>query len=136
MAELNNQPPWSVAGGTTTFIEDLEASLMGSPLNVVPHNLLPEFAFNEDEDALVKSRVLKFCSLKTRTWTILASPDAYEHMSILPFSHLHPNDTNEDDDGVQNCIFTELLSTGQFLSESMYFFSLGVFFYETSFYIF
>ncbi|KAF5783808.1 hypothetical protein HanXRQr2_Chr11g0512141 [Helianthus annuus] len=59
MAELNNQPPWSVASGTTTFIEDPEASLMGSPLNVVPHNLLPEFAFNEDEDAFVKSRVVE-----------------------------------------------------------------------------
>ncbi|KAJ0456291.1 hypothetical protein HanRHA438_Chr15g0711851 [Helianthus annuus] len=59
MAELNSQPPWSVAGGTMTFIEDPEASLMGSPLNVVPHNLLPEFAFNEDEDALVKSRVVE-----------------------------------------------------------------------------
>ncbi|KAM0006527.1 hypothetical protein Hdeb2414_s0170g00821921 [Helianthus debilis subsp. tardiflorus] len=59
MAELNSQPPWSLAGGTSIFIEDPEASLMGSPLNVFPHNLLPEFAFNEDEDALVKSIVVE-----------------------------------------------------------------------------
>ncbi|MFS7979033.1 hypothetical protein Hanom_Chr10g00922591 [Helianthus anomalus] len=107
MVELNSQPPWSVAGVTTTFIEDPEASLMGSPLNVVPHNLLPEFAFNEDEDQLVKSRVVE---------------DTESISSQFPASDLHPNNTNNDDDGVQNCIFTELLSTGQFLSESMYFF--------------
>ncbi|KAJ0442893.1 hypothetical protein HanIR_Chr16g0814511 [Helianthus annuus] len=40
-------------------------------------------------------------------------------------SDLHQNDTNDDEDGVQNCTFTELLSTSQFFfffSESMYFF--------------
>ncbi|KAJ0549632.1 hypothetical protein HanRHA438_Chr07g0297731 [Helianthus annuus] len=88
---------------------------------------------------------LKVFNLKMKTWTILVSPDAYEHMSILPFSRLdfygifltfffgflffftgdsdlHPNGAKNDGDGVQNCTFTELLSTGQFLSESMYFF--------------
>ncbi|KAJ0597454.1 hypothetical protein HanHA89_Chr04g0154811 [Helianthus annuus] len=105
MAELNRQPPWSVAGGTATFIEDPGASLTGSPLNVVAHNLLPEFAFNEDEDALVESRVVE---------------DTGPISSQFP--DLHRNGTNDDDDGVQNCTFTELLSTGQFLSESMFFF--------------
>ncbi|MFS7929512.1 hypothetical protein Hanom_Chr04g00333371 [Helianthus anomalus] len=47
MAELNSQQPQSVAGGTTTFNEP-----PGSPLKVVPHNLLHDVAFNEDEDAL------------------------------------------------------------------------------------
>ncbi|KAJ0936743.1 hypothetical protein HanRHA438_Chr03g0134541 [Helianthus annuus] len=59
MVDLNSQPPRSVAGGTTAFNEDLEASLTGSPLNVVPHNILPDFEFNEDEDALVESRVVE-----------------------------------------------------------------------------
>ncbi|KAF5819068.1 hypothetical protein HanXRQr2_Chr02g0073451 [Helianthus annuus] len=59
MVDLNSQPSRSVAGGTTTFNDDLEASLTGSPLNVVPHNLLPDFEFNEDEDALVESRVVE-----------------------------------------------------------------------------
>ncbi|KAJ0443065.1 hypothetical protein HanRHA438_Chr16g0763251 [Helianthus annuus] len=58
MVDFNSQPPRSVAGGMTAFNEeDLEASLMGSPLNVVPHNLLPDFEFNENEDALAESRV-------------------------------------------------------------------------------
>ncbi|MFS8002275.1 hypothetical protein Hanom_Chr13g01200221 [Helianthus anomalus] len=80
---------------------------------------------------------LKFCSLKTRTLTILVSPDAYEQMSILPFSRfdfyrilvdffrflffyyvasdLHPNGTNDDDDGVQNCIFTVTIHRSVFI---------------------
>ncbi|MFS8023592.1 hypothetical protein Hanom_Chr16g01453241 [Helianthus anomalus] len=80
---------------------------LGSPLNVVPHNLLPDFAFNEDEDASGKSRVVE---------------DPEPISTEFPASDLHPNGTNDDEDGVQNCTFTELLFTGQFLSESMYFF--------------
>ncbi|KAJ0902824.1 hypothetical protein HanPSC8_Chr08g0341701 [Helianthus annuus] len=53
MAELNNQPR-SVDGGTATFNDH-----PGSPLNIVPHNHLPDFAFNEDEDAFGESRVVE-----------------------------------------------------------------------------
>ncbi|KAF5799675.1 hypothetical protein HanXRQr2_Chr07g0307211 [Helianthus annuus] len=107
MAELSSQQPQSVAGGTTTFIDH-----PGSPLNVVPHNLLSGFAFNEDEDALRESRVQsKFSGLKMRTWTILVSPDAYKYLwklSLRSESKRHQC----DEDGVQNCTFTELLSRG------------------------
>ncbi|MFS8002982.1 hypothetical protein Hanom_Chr13g01208511 [Helianthus anomalus] len=106
MAESNNQQPWSVAGGTTTFNDH-----PSSPLNVVPHNLLPDFAFNEDEDALGESRVVE-------------EPEPIS--SEFPASDLHQNGTNDDQDGVQNCTFTKLLSTGQFLSESMNFFFFRV----------
>ncbi|MFS8034576.1 hypothetical protein Hanom_Chr17g01582781 [Helianthus anomalus] len=54
MAEVNNKPPRRFAGCTKTFNEH-----PGSPLSVVPHTLLPDFAFNEDEDALVNSRVVE-----------------------------------------------------------------------------
>ncbi|KAJ0950690.1 hypothetical protein HanPSC8_Chr02g0051211 [Helianthus annuus] len=100
MAESNNQQPRSVAGGTTTFNDH-----PGSRLNVVPHNLLPDFAFNEDEDAFGESKVVE-------------DPEPISS----EFPDLHQNDTNDDEDGVQNCTFTEPLSTGQFLSESMNFF--------------
>ncbi|KAJ0764400.1 hypothetical protein HanPI659440_Chr08g0291751 [Helianthus annuus] len=54
MADLNNQQPRTVAGGTGTLNDH-----PGSPLNVVPHNLLPDFASNEDEDAFGESRVVE-----------------------------------------------------------------------------
>ncbi|KAJ0777271.1 hypothetical protein HanRHA438_Chr02g0067611 [Helianthus annuus] len=157
MVDLKSQPPRSFAGGTTAFNEDPEASLTGSPFNVVPHNLLPDFAFNEDEDALVESRVVEDPEPISTEFPVegLQSKNenvddfgesrcirAHEHITFLMFrflldsfflflvfcfffygdSDLYPNGTNDDEDGVQNCTFTELLSTGQFLSESMYFF--------------
>ncbi|KAJ0914590.1 hypothetical protein HanPSC8_Chr06g0240311 [Helianthus annuus] len=99
MAESNSQQPRSVVSGMATFNDH-----PGSPLNVVPHNLLPDFAFNEDEDAFGESRVVE---------------DPEPISSEFPASDLHQNGTNDDEDGVQNCTFTELISTGQFLSESM-----------------
>ncbi|KAJ0527659.1 hypothetical protein HanHA300_Chr09g0336411 [Helianthus annuus] len=103
MAELNNQKPRTVAGGTATLNDH-----PGSPLNVVPHNLLPDFAFNEDEDALGESRVVE-------------DPEPISSVSSVA-SDLHQIGTNDDEDGVQNCSFTELLSIGHCLCESMNFF--------------
>ncbi|KAF5804856.1 hypothetical protein HanXRQr2_Chr05g0202071 [Helianthus annuus] len=103
MVDLNIQPPRSVAGGTASFNEDPEASLTGSPLNVIPHNILPNFALNED--ALAESRVVED-----------PKPISTE------FPDLHPNGINDDDDGVQNCTFTELISTDQFYLEVCIFF--------------
>ncbi|KAM0016803.1 hypothetical protein Hdeb2414_s0028g00700731 [Helianthus debilis subsp. tardiflorus] len=94
MAELNNQQPQSVAGGTATFNDH-----PGSPLNVVSHNLLPDFAFNEDEDALGESRVVE---------------DPEPISSEFPTSDLHQNGTNDDEDGIQNCTFIEFLSQVSF----------------------
>ncbi|KAJ0805198.1 hypothetical protein HanPI659440_Chr02g0047011 [Helianthus annuus] len=151
MAELSNQQPRSVAGGTATFIDH-----PGSPLNVVPHNLLMVLHLMKMKMHLVRVELLKilnlflqsfqqskFSGLKMRTWTILVSPDAYEYLCKLRFScldfhwilldfflflfflclasDLNQNGINDDEDGVQNCTFTELLSRGQFLSESMNF---------------
>ncbi|KAF5818536.1 hypothetical protein HanXRQr2_Chr02g0066451 [Helianthus annuus] len=120
MVDLKSQPPRSFAGGTTAFNEDPEASLTGSPFNVVPHNLLPDFAFNEDEDALVESRVVEDPEpISTEFPAVEGLQSKNENVDDFD---LYPNGTNDDEDGVQNCTFTELLSTGQFLSESMYFF--------------
>ncbi|KAJ0836408.1 hypothetical protein HanRHA438_Chr16g0766631 [Helianthus annuus] len=41
---------------------------------------------NEDQVCFIQH--MKFSSLKTRTWAILVSPDAYEYMCILRFSCL------------------------------------------------
>ncbi|KAJ0578308.1 hypothetical protein HanIR_Chr05g0245861 [Helianthus annuus] len=98
MAELNSQKPRTVSGGTARLNDH-----PGSPLNVVPHNLLPDFAFNEDEDALGESRVV----------------DDPESISS-EFLDLHQNGTNDDEDGVQNCAFTELPSTGIYADEEFY----------------
>ncbi|KAF5806062.1 hypothetical protein HanXRQr2_Chr05g0216961 [Helianthus annuus] len=38
----------------------------------------------------------------------------------FPASDLHQNGTNDDEDGVQNCTFTELLSTGIHADEKFY----------------
>ncbi|KAJ0800922.1 hypothetical protein HanPI659440_Chr03g0110861 [Helianthus annuus] len=103
MADSNSQPPRTVAGGTETLIDH-----PGSPLNVVPHNLSPVFAFNEDEDASFEVRVVE-------------EPEPIS--SAFPASVLNQNSTNDDEDGVQNCTFTQLLSTGDFcLCETMIFF--------------
>ncbi|KAJ0539909.1 hypothetical protein HanHA300_Chr08g0291961 [Helianthus annuus] len=131
MAELNNQPR-SVDGGTATFNDH-----PGSPLNVVPHNHLPDFAFNEDEDVLDENRVVEdpkpiskeFPALEVFRSENENVDDSGESRCIrvlvqIRFSYLHQNGTNDDEDGVQNCTFTELLSTAQFLSESMNFFFL------------
>ncbi|MFS7945856.1 hypothetical protein Hanom_Chr06g00529041 [Helianthus anomalus] len=65
MAELNNQPPQSVAGGTSTFNEDLKASFNGFTL---------------------------------KCFEVLRS----ENENVDDFgSDLHPNGTNDDDDGIQ-----------------------------------
>ncbi|MFS7899857.1 hypothetical protein Hanom_Chr00s083501g01795391 [Helianthus anomalus] len=132
MAEFNSQQPRSLASGTTTF-----NGHPGSPLNVVPHNLLPDFALNEDEDALGESIVvedpkpisLEFPAIEVSRHENENVDDSGESRCIrvlvqnkFSSSYLHQNDTNDDEDGVQNCTFTELLSTGQFLSESMNFF--------------
>ncbi|MFS7900422.1 hypothetical protein Hanom_Chr13g01189431 [Helianthus anomalus] len=93
MVDSNSQHHRTVAGGTETLIDH-----PGSPLNVVPHNLSPVFAFNEDEDALFESRVVE-------------EPE--------PISSEFP-------DGVQNCTLTQLLSTCHFcLCETMIFFLYG-----------
>ncbi|KAJ0667369.1 hypothetical protein HanPI659440_Chr17g0677061 [Helianthus annuus] len=115
MAELNNQPPQSVAGGTSTFNEH-----PGSPLNVVPHNLLPDFAFNEDEDALLESRVVEDPEPISTEFPVEVLQSENDNVDDSA-SKLHLNGTN-DDDGVQNCTFIELLSTCQFLSKIMFFF--------------
>ncbi|KAF5756414.1 hypothetical protein HanXRQr2_Chr17g0814341 [Helianthus annuus] len=116
MAELNNQLPQSVAGGTTTFNEH-----PGLPLNAVLHSLLPDFAFNEDEDASGESRVVEDPEPISTEFLVEVFQSENENVGDS-VSDLHPYGINDDDDGVQNCTFTELLSTGQFLSESMYFF--------------
>ncbi|MFS7999993.1 hypothetical protein Hanom_Chr12g01173151 [Helianthus anomalus] len=104
MADLNNQQPPTVSGGTGTLNDH-----PGSPLNVVPHNLLPDFAFNEDEDALSESRVVE-------------DPEPISS----EFAVLNQNGTNDDEDGVQNCTFTQLLSTCHCLCETINFFSIGL----------
>ncbi|KAJ0935125.1 putative transcription factor FAR family [Helianthus annuus] len=100
MADSNSQPPRTVAGGTETLIDH-----PGSPLNVVPHNLSPVFAFNEDEDASFEVRVVE-------------EPEPIS--SAFPASVLNQNSTNDDEDGVQNCTFTQLLSTGIHANEEFY----------------
>ncbi|KAL9993508.1 hypothetical protein Hdeb2414_s1026g00974051 [Helianthus debilis subsp. tardiflorus] len=102
MADLNSQQPSTVAGGTGTL-----NGYPGSPLNVVPHNLLPDFAFNEDEDALGDSRIVE---------------DPESISSEFATSVLNQNGTNDDEDGVQNCTFTQLLCTGHCLCETMNFY--------------
>ncbi|MFS7918634.1 hypothetical protein Hanom_Chr03g00203421 [Helianthus anomalus] len=92
MADLNNQQPRTVVGGTGTLNDHL-----GSPLNVVPHNLLSDFAFNEDEDTLGESRVVE---------------DREPISEEVPVLVLNQNGTNDDEDGVQQCTFTQLLSNG------------------------
>ncbi|MFS7914200.1 hypothetical protein Hanom_Chr02g00150621 [Helianthus anomalus] len=114
MAELNSQQPRSVAGGTTTFNDH-----PGSPLNVVPHNLLTDFTFNEDEDALGESRVVEDPETISSEFPVQVFRPENENVDD---SDLNQNGINDDEDGVQNCTFTELLSRGQFLSESMNFF--------------
>ncbi|MFS8024683.1 hypothetical protein Hanom_Chr16g01466261 [Helianthus anomalus] len=91
MANLNSQQPRTVVGGTGTLNDH-----PGSPLNVVPHNLLPDFAFNEDGDALCESRVVE---------------DPEPISSEFPASVLNQNGTKGDEDGVQNCTFTQMLFT-------------------------
>ncbi|MFS8029924.1 hypothetical protein Hanom_Chr17g01528061 [Helianthus anomalus] len=100
MADSNSQPPRTVSGGTETLIDH-----PGSPLNVVPHNLSPVFAFNEDEDASFEVRVVE-------------EPEPIS--SAFPASVLNQNSTNDDEDGVQNCTFTQLLSTGIHANEEFY----------------
>ncbi|XP_022017873.1 uncharacterized protein LOC110917721 [Helianthus annuus] len=63
-------------------------------LNIVRHNLSPVFAFNEDEDALFESRVVK---------------DPEPISSEFPV--LNQNGTNDDEDGVQNFTFTQFHTT-------------------------
>ncbi|KAJ0601649.1 hypothetical protein HanIR_Chr03g0131161 [Helianthus annuus] len=59
-----------------------------------------------DEDALFESRVVE-------------EPEPISS----EFPVLNQNATNDDEDGVQNCTFTQLLSTGHFcLCETMIFF--------------
>ncbi|KAJ0716418.1 hypothetical protein HanPI659440_Chr13g0512491 [Helianthus annuus] len=137
MAELNSQLPRSVAGGgTTTFNEH-----SGSPLNVVPHNLLPDFAFNEDEDALGESRVVE---------------DPEPISTEFPSEVFYFENENVGDSGESRCIrpqiciqmapmmmrmvFRIVLLQSCYPHVSFYLkaciFSLVVFFYETSFYIF
>ncbi|KAJ0711707.1 hypothetical protein HanOQP8_Chr09g0326791 [Helianthus annuus] len=84
MAELNNQQPRSVAGGTTTFNDHPV-----SPLNVVPHNLLTDFTFSEDEDALVESRVVE---------------DPEPISSEFPVQVFRHENENVDDSGESRCI--------------------------------
>ncbi|KAJ0551227.1 hypothetical protein HanHA300_Chr07g0254781 [Helianthus annuus] len=93
MDDLNNQQHLTVAGGTE--VANLNDD-PGSPLNVVPHNLSLHFAFNEDEDALVEGRV---------------SPDPEPISSAITPSILNQNGLDDDEDGVQDCTFTQLLST-------------------------
>ncbi|KAJ0550118.1 hypothetical protein HanHA300_Chr07g0241771 [Helianthus annuus] len=104
MADSNSQQHRTVAGGTE--LPNLNDD-PGSPLNVVPHNLSLHFAFNEDEDALGEGRV---------------SPDPEPISSELPASLLNQNGPNDDEDGVQDCTFTQLLSTGHCLCETMNFY--------------
>ncbi|XP_021972021.2 protein FAR1-RELATED SEQUENCE 5-like [Helianthus annuus] len=101
MADLNNQQHLTVAGGTE--VANLNDD-PGSPLNVVPHNLSLHFAFNEDEDALVEGRV---------------SPDPEPISSEITPSILNQNGL-DDEDGVQDCTFTQLLSTGVHADEEFY----------------
>ncbi|KAM0060840.1 hypothetical protein Hdeb2414_s0004g00128871 [Helianthus debilis subsp. tardiflorus] len=84
MTELNNQQPRSVAGGTATFNDH-----PGSPLNVVPHNLLTDFAFNEDEDALGESKVVE---------------DSEPISSEFPVQVFRSENENVDDSGESRCI--------------------------------
>ncbi|KAJ0621855.1 putative transcription factor FAR family [Helianthus annuus] len=102
MADSNSQQHRTVAGGTGTPNLNDDP---GSPLNVVPHNLSLHFAFNEDEDALVESRVTQ---------------DPEPISSELPASLLNQNGPNDDEDGVQDCTFTQLLSTGVHADEEFY----------------
>ncbi|XP_022029443.2 protein FAR1-RELATED SEQUENCE 5-like [Helianthus annuus] len=102
MADLNNQQHLTVAGGTE--VANLNDD-PGSPLNVVPHNLSLHFAFNEDEDALVEGRV---------------SPDPKPISSAITPSILNQNGLDDDEDGVQDCTFTQLLSTGVHADEEFY----------------
>ncbi|KAF5806029.1 hypothetical protein HanXRQr2_Chr05g0216541 [Helianthus annuus] len=102
MADLNNQQHLTVAGGTE--VANLNDD-PGSPLNVVPHNLSLHFAFNEDEDALVEGRV---------------SPDPEPISSEITPSILNQNGLDDDEDGVQDCTFTQLLSTGVHADEEFY----------------
>ncbi|KAJ0634171.1 hypothetical protein HanOQP8_Chr17g0680061 [Helianthus annuus] len=104
MAELSSQQPRSVAGGTTTFIGH-----PGSPLNVVPHNLLTGFAFNEDEDALGESRVVEDTEPISSEFPVQVFRPENENVDD---SDLNQNGINDDEDGVQNCTFTELLYRG------------------------
>ncbi|KAM0059742.1 hypothetical protein Hdeb2414_s0005g00184701 [Helianthus debilis subsp. tardiflorus] len=91
MAELSSQQPQSVAGGTTTFNDH-----PGSPLNVVPHNLLMVLHLMKMKMHWVRVELLKilnlflqsfqqskFSGLKMRMWMILVSPDAYEYLCKL-----------------------------------------------------
>ncbi|KAM0007294.1 hypothetical protein Hdeb2414_s0145g00812921 [Helianthus debilis subsp. tardiflorus] len=119
MAELNNQQPRSVAGGTAIFNDH-----PGSPLNVVPHNLLTDFAFNEDEDALRESKVIEDSEPISSEFPVQVFQPENENVDDSA-SDLNQNDINDDEDGVQNCTFTYLLSRGQFLFESMIFFLEG-----------
>ncbi|XP_021974744.2 protein FAR1-RELATED SEQUENCE 5-like [Helianthus annuus] len=102
MADSNSQQHRTVAGGTE--LPNLNDD-PGSPLNVVPHNLSLHFAFNEDEDALGEGRV---------------SLDPEPISSELPASLLNQNGPNNDEDGVQDCTFTQLLSTGVHADEEFY----------------
>ncbi|XP_035840166.1 protein FAR1-RELATED SEQUENCE 5-like [Helianthus annuus] len=102
MADLNNQQHLTVAGGTE--VANLNDD-PGSPLNVVPHNLSLHFAFNEDEDALVEGRV---------------SLDPEPISSEITPSILNQNGLDDDEDGVQDCTFTQLLSTGVHADEEFY----------------
>ncbi|XP_022002264.2 protein FAR1-RELATED SEQUENCE 5-like [Helianthus annuus] len=102
MADSNNQQHLTVAGGTE--VPNLNDD-PGSPLNVVPHNLSLHFAFNEDEDALGEGRV---------------SSDPEPISSEIPPSLLNQNGQNDDEDGVQDCTFTQLLSTGVHADEEFY----------------
>ncbi|XP_021975531.1 uncharacterized protein LOC110870660 [Helianthus annuus] len=98
MAELNNQPR-SVDGGTATFNDH-----PGSPLNVVPHNHLPDFAFNEDEDVLDENRVVEDPKPISKEFPALEVFRSENENVDDSASDLHQNGTNDDEDGVQNCI--------------------------------
>ncbi|KAJ0694346.1 hypothetical protein HanPI659440_Chr15g0607711 [Helianthus annuus] len=114
MAKLNSQQPRSVAGGTTTFNDH-----PGSPLNVVPHNLLTDFTFNEDEDALGESRVVEDPEPISSEFPVQVFRPENENVDDSA-SDLNQNDINDDEDGVQNCTFTELLSRGIQADEEFY----------------
>ncbi|MFS7902187.1 hypothetical protein Hanom_Chr01g00008351 [Helianthus anomalus] len=99
MADSNSQHHRTVAGGTETLIDH-----PGSPLNVVPHNLSPVFVLMK-----MKMHCLRVGLLK--------------NLNLFLQSLQNQNATNDDEDGVQNCTFTQLLSTCHFcLCETMIFF--------------
>ncbi|KAJ0707727.1 hypothetical protein HanLR1_Chr09g0321631 [Helianthus annuus] len=116
MAELNNQQPRSVAGGTTTFNDHPV-----SPLNVVPHNLLTDFTFSEDEDALVESRVVEDPEPISSEFPVQVFRHENENVDDSA-SDLNQNDINDDEDGGSELYFYRVaIQRSVFISEHEFF---------------